>query len=747
MHTAANRRIVLALLALVLSGAVWFAVPSVGAEPPAPTPSEPVVVRLYYGDRARLNEVGGRLDVWEVQLDKGYALAAVSPTEYRWLLELGYRLEIDAQATRSLGLQAPLDPRFYYFDPDYANPNGRYVVDFLQEVEAAYPGLTELYDIGNAWQADNGDYHRDIWVLRITNEDPVYGDISGKPVFYLFANIHAREVATPELAIRYIEYLTAGYDGQGGYGLDPDVTWLVDHNVAYVLVMQNPDGHRVNEESTSASRRKNLDDDDGCTVANSLGVDLNRNHSFRWGCCDGSSGYACAITYRGPAAASEPETQAFQAHFASVVPDQNGPNGDDELPPAAPITTTGIFLSLHQYSDLVIWPYGFGTAPNDADLKAIGRKFAYYNGYDPSGFIYPVDGATDDWTYGKFGVASYTFEIGSGSPCGGFFPPYGCIDGIDGQPRSFWDENRPAFVYAHKIARTPYMTVYGPDSEDLAVAPQVVQAGTAVELSATVVDQRYLTDTLKPVTAAEYFVDVPGEDGSGIPLAPSDGAWGGEVEPVTTTVDTTGWTPGRHYLLVHGRNESGDWGPFTAVFVYTSEPGTSSPVIEGYVRDADMEAPLEATVTADAFQARSDAVTGYYSMTVISDTYELTAVADGYESSSVLTVEAFDGQTVRQDFGLFRLRPSAQFTSNSPVRLGQTSVFTNTTTGVPPFAYRWDMGDELGRSDVRDPVYTYGTTGNFTVTLVVTDVNGADSVSHPVSVLQGVYLPVVVRDG
>ena len=68
----------------------------------------------------------------------------------------------------------------------------------------------ELIDIGDAWQASHGGYHRDMWVLRITNEDAAYGDIADKPVFFLIANIHAREVATPELAIRYIKYLTSG---------------------------------------------------------------------------------------------------------------------------------------------------------------------------------------------------------------------------------------------------------------------------------------------------------------------------------------------------------------------------------------------------------------------------------------------------------------------------------------------------------------------------------------------------------
>ena len=42
----------------------------------------------------------------------------------------------------------------------------------------------ELIDIGDAWQASHGGYHRDMWVLRITNEDPAYGDIADKPAFF-----------------------------------------------------------------------------------------------------------------------------------------------------------------------------------------------------------------------------------------------------------------------------------------------------------------------------------------------------------------------------------------------------------------------------------------------------------------------------------------------------------------------------------------------------------------------------------
>ncbi len=553
-----------------------LAVPGVPSNTLAAAPKHPVVVRLYVKDRDHLNAVAAELDIWETYPESGYVVAAVTPSQYQWLDSLDYRQEVDLARTAWLEPQAALDGRFYYFDRYYPNPNDRYVVDFLQQTEATYPDLTELVDIGNAWLAGQpGQYHRDMWVLRITNEDPAFGPIMDKPAFALLATIHAREVVAAELAIRYIQILTGGYQGQGGYGTDADITWLVNHNVAYVLVVQNPDGHAVNVQNTAASWRKNVDWDDGCSAPSSWGVDLNRNHSFMWGCCGGSSSDPCSYNYRGPTRASEPETLAFESFFSAVMVDQNGPNGEDEVPAAAPDDTSGIFVSLHSYSDLVLWPWGsegHGVSPNDEQLRTIGRKFAYYTGYDPRGSIwYDVDGATDDWTYGMFGIASYTFEVGPAEGvCSGYMPPYDCIDGYGG--RDFWGENRPALLYAHKIARSPYKTGYGPDASGVAAVPDHIVAGTGVTLTAAIADHRYGSDMRQPVAAAEYFIDAPGVDGNGTAMLASDGTWGGLNEEVEAIVDTTGLPVGRHYALVHGRSENGDWGSFTAVFVTVSQP-------------------------------------------------------------------------------------------------------------------------------------------------------------------------------
>jgi hypothetical protein len=766
-------RVILVLLAVagLLTGLLPI---TLGAQP-----TEPVVVRFYFDDQAQLNAVAGELDTWEVQREAGYAVAAVTPDQYEWLEGLGYRLEIDAEKTAWLGIDAPLDPRFYYFDDYYTNPNGRYIVDFLQEVNTNWPDHVELFDIGNAWQADNGGYHRDIWVLRITNEDPAFGDIANKPPFYFFAGIHAREGIGSELAIRYIKYLTEGYLSAGGYGVDADVTWLVDWNVIYLLVMQNPDGHVENEQDIGASRRKNMDNDDGCGDPGLWGVDPNRNHSFFWNCCGGSSGDPCSQAYHGPSRGSEPETQAFQDHFASVMLDQNGDNGDDELPPAAPDDATGIFISMHQYTDLILWPYaafGPGSAPNYAQLRTIGRKIAYYNGYDPTGFFYTADGVTDDWTYGKFGIASFVYEIApSEGICGGFFPAYECVEGEGGAPRNFWGENKPTFIFAHKIARTPYMTAYGPDTENVIVVPDPVQQGTPVQLTAIIADHRYGADPLQPIYGAEYFIDQPGDDGAGTTMVPSDGSWGDLSEAAEAIVDTSGLAPGQHYILVHGLNVSGDWGPFTAVFL-TVEPYQCDPVEEANITGPDTlllgqegtytatYAPITATqpVTFTWDNGRSnlriaqagtafnfskagidgkDGPTATFSWTIpgtytiaVTATNDCGAASDTFTVTVVPPCEPVTGTF----FAWTPLTPTAS----------QVVTFTASASGTEPISYSWNF--EFSNFEFGNPItHVYTMAGAYTVTLTATNSCGVEVVQDVVTVVAAppeewaVYLPII----
>jgi hypothetical protein len=215
-NSSSEFAVTLLIISLLIAGSLTSAAPIAStrgdistAEPDRGTVvPKRLVVRIYVNSRAHLDAIAGKLDIWEAHPEEKYVVAALNPHEYHWLDSLGYRLEIDAEKTARLNAPlTALDPRFYYFDNNYPNPNSLYVEDFMQTTHDAYPTLTELFDIGEGWEATHGEYPRDLWVLRITNEDPTYGAIEAKPVFFLFATIHAREVATAELVIRYIQYL------------------------------------------------------------------------------------------------------------------------------------------------------------------------------------------------------------------------------------------------------------------------------------------------------------------------------------------------------------------------------------------------------------------------------------------------------------------------------------------------------------------------------------------------------------
>jgi len=92
--------------------------------------------------------------------------------------------------------------------------------------------------------------------------------------------------------------------------------------------------------------------------------------------------------------------------------------------------------------------------------------------------------------------------------------------------------------------------------------------------------------------------------------------------------------------------------------------------------------------------------------------------------------------------------PEGGFTSSSPVTLGQPMAFTATVTGTGPLTYSWDLGDGVGWSDLPNVVYTYTTSGEFTVTLTVGGPCGAATFTDTVLVeaaLHRIYLPLVIH--
>ena len=92
--------------------------------------------------------------------------------------------------------------------------------------------------------------------------------------------------------------------------------------------------------------------------------------------------------------------------------------------------------------------------------------------------------------------------------------------------------------------------------------------------------------------------------------------------------------------------------------------------------------------------------------------------------------------------------PLAGFTSNSPVALGETAIFTNTSTGSEPLGFVWDFGDTF-TSTLRNPTHNYAAAGPYTVTLTATNTDGSDTLSHNFVVLppkKTIYLPWLTKE-
>jgi len=187
----------------------------------------------------------------------------------------------------------------------------------------------------------------------------------------------------------------------------------------------------------------------------------------------------------------------------------------------------------------VLWPWGFSysPAPNGAALQTLGRKFAYFNGYEPkqSVGLYATDGTTDDFAYGELGLAAYTFEVGTA-----FFQGCATFENV------ILPDNLPALIYAAKVSRTPYQTPAGPDTGNVLVSPAAVDPGAEVWLTATLDDTRYNNqngaEPTQDVAAAEYYVDVPPWSTEDIAVARSmaatDGTFDESAEGAVAAVDT-----------------------------------------------------------------------------------------------------------------------------------------------------------------------------------------------------------------
>lgn len=391
----------------------------------------------------------------------------------------------------------------------------------MSELQAKYPELVEVVDIGDTSEKVAGGADRDVLLLRLTAKGVNDGK---KPTAFHLGGEHAREIANPELLLRHATQLLAGY------GTDPEATALLQSRVIDIIPMMNADGHAVVERGFDRAPGGNLMHRKNTAPPN--GTDLNRNYDFHWG-GTGSSSNPRSQTYRGPSAASEPEVQAVQSHVTTVKP--------------------GIMLDWHSYSELNLYPWGDTRekTPDHAGFDALAKKFSSWNGYTPQQSIglYPTTGTSKDWAYGTHRIPAFTIETGR------------TFHQTDAEFERVWGENAPVMTYVAKIADAPFQRVLGPDVVDVHVtapnAPGV--APTRARVSASVSDA---TNGGQVLAAAELVTDPFAAPGSGVALQAADGAFDSVSEQVAGVVSARGGE--QQLVYVRAKDAEGNWGPLTA---------------------------------------------------------------------------------------------------------------------------------------------------------------------------------------
>jgi hypothetical protein len=233
-------------------------------------------------------------------------------------------------------------------------------------------------------------------------------DSPARPNVLFLGTHHAREWVATEMAMKLIRWIA-----------DSLPRPLLAERDIWVIPVENPDGYQFTFTGDRLWRKNRRPNGDG-----TFGVDLNRNYPGFWGIDDaGSSPVPGSEVYRGPAPASEVETQAIIAFHAAHPP--------------------VLAVSYHTFSGLVLHPYGHrsgAVAPEAAVFRALagtdlepavrdsvpGSTLAYYHP-GPGWHLYPTNGEYTDWAYRAHGTIAHTPELTSGCCVPGTGQYYGFV--------------------------------------------------------------------------------------------------------------------------------------------------------------------------------------------------------------------------------------------------------------------------------------------------------------------------------
>jgi hypothetical protein len=407
-----------ASLALVITG--LLAVPSSVA---AQARSYEIDGARTLADRIAIGGTGAAI----VEAEHGHVVVTATGAEVRRIKRYGFavralkppRLSGPGKVVRAF---PPADSNYH----DYTE-----MANETASVANANPSRVSRFSLGTSYEG------RQLWAVKISDN---VGTDEAEPEVLFTAGQHAREHLTIEMALYLLKELTSKYP------TDARIRNIVDSREIWIVFNLNPDGSEYDVATGSyRSWRKNRQPNAGSSA---VGTDLNRNWSYRWGCCGGSSGTFSSETYRGASAFSAPETQRVRDFVNSRV--------------VGGVQQIKAGIDFHTYSELVLWPYGYTTADTGTGLTlddrntlaTLGQQMAATNGFTPeqASDLYIADGTIDDWMWGTYKIFHYTFELYPRTSSPGFYPPDEAIP-------TQTTRNREAVLLLLEAADCPYRVI------------------------------------------------------------------------------------------------------------------------------------------------------------------------------------------------------------------------------------------------------------------------------------------------
>ncbi len=368
-------------------------------------------ITLENKDQIRQLSALGLDIVW---IDPTFVEIFTNPAQADSLRQLGFKIETVHESVRDF-YRSRLPQKDMGGYKTLAEINA-----YLDAMIAAHPDIVSTkQSIGTTIEG------RDIWAVKIS-DNPNVDEVEPEVLFT--AAIHAREVATPEILLHYMDYLTTQYP------TNPEVQALVDGREIWFILNCNPDGYYYNQVIAPGGlgnwRMNRRDNGNG-----TYGVDINRNFGYGWGFDNiGSSPTPGSETYRGSAPFSEPETQALR---------------DFEIAHHFELS-----VYYHAYANIFIFPWGFvqQNCPDNDLYRAMGDTVQAMCGYQPglvADLLYLANGGSFDWEYGeqtlKNKILGITIEAGRNSD--GFWPTLARLAELK-------DENLQPLLFLTRMAGT-----------------------------------------------------------------------------------------------------------------------------------------------------------------------------------------------------------------------------------------------------------------------------------------------------